>query len=148
VDSFTDTVEAVTGTGEVDTGTGEEDKKLLSFLFAQTRSFFSRSSTRCDIRLKFSATPSILSLDEERSGRPSVINDDLVELVWQRVMENRRFTITGLSSHFPQISRSLLHEIVTKHLLFKKLCVRWVQKDLTPEHTIHRLGAALIFLQW
>ena len=32
--------------------------------------------------------------DEERSGRPSLINDDLVELVRQRIMENRRFTIT------------------------------------------------------
>ncbi|GFQ64455.1 uncharacterized protein TNCT_195641 [Trichonephila clavata] len=62
-------------------------------------------------------------------------------------MENRRFTVTELSSHFPQISRSLLHEIVTKHLLFKKLCVRWVPKNLTPEQKIQRLGAALTFLQ-
>ncbi|KAJ4440405.1 hypothetical protein ANN_08546 [Periplaneta americana] len=61
--------------------------------------------------------------DEERSGRPSLINDR-VELVRQCIMENRRFTITELSSHFPQIWRSLLHEIVTKHLLFKKVCAR------------------------
>ena len=66
--------------------------------------------------------------DEERNGRSSLINDDLVELVQQRVMENRCFTITDLSRHFPQISISLLHEIVTKHLLFKKLCARWVPK--------------------
>ncbi|KAJ4448973.1 hypothetical protein ANN_00365 [Periplaneta americana] len=63
--------------------------------------------------------------DEERSGRPSLINDDRVELVRQCIMENRRFTITELSSHFPQISRSLLHEIVTKHLLLKKVCARY-----------------------
>ncbi|KAJ4431874.1 hypothetical protein ANN_20480 [Periplaneta americana] len=67
----------------------------------------------------------------KRSGRPSLINDDRVGLVRQCIMENRRFTITELSSHFPQISRSLLHEIVTKHLCSKK-CVR---------------GAALTFLQ-
>ncbi|KAJ4439236.1 hypothetical protein ANN_07356 [Periplaneta americana] len=85
--------------------------------------------------------------DEERSGRPSLINDDRVEPVRQCIMENRRFTITELSSHFPQISRSLLHEIVTKHLLFKKVCARWVQKNLTPEHKMQRLGAALTFLQ-
>ncbi|GFV69816.1 histone-lysine N-methyltransferase SETMAR [Trichonephila clavipes] len=85
--------------------------------------------------------------DEERSGRPSLINVDLVELVRQRVMENRRFTITELNSQFPQISRSLLHEIATKHLLFKKLCARWVPKNLTPEHKIQHLGAALTFLQ-
>ncbi|KAJ4451520.1 hypothetical protein ANN_02984 [Periplaneta americana] len=62
-------------------------------------------------------------------------------------MENRRFTITELSSHFPQISRTLLHEIVTKHLLFKKVCARWVPKNLTPEHKMQRLGVALTFLQ-
>lgn len=56
--------------------------------------------------------------DEKRSGRPSIITDDLVELVWEHIMENRRVTITELSSHVPQISRFLLHEIVTEHLLF------------------------------
>ncbi|KAJ4432082.1 hypothetical protein ANN_20696 [Periplaneta americana] len=86
--------------------------------------------------------------DEERNGRPSLINDDRVELVRQCIMENRHFTITELSSHFPQISLSLLHEIVTKHLLFKKVCARWVPKNLTPEHKMKRLGAALTFLQW
>ena len=39
--------------------------------------------------------------DEERSGRPSIITDDLVELVRERVMENRCFTITELGSHLP-----------------------------------------------
>ncbi|KAJ4431876.1 hypothetical protein ANN_20482 [Periplaneta americana] len=45
--------------------------------------------------------------DEERSGRPTIITDDLVELVWERIMENRRFTITELSSQFPQMSHSM-----------------------------------------
>ncbi|GFW36862.1 histone-lysine N-methyltransferase SETMAR [Trichonephila clavipes] len=85
--------------------------------------------------------------DNERSGQPSFINVNLVELVWQRGMKNRRFTITELSSQFPQISRSLSNEIVTKHLLFKNFCARWVPKNLTPEHKIQRLGAALTFLQ-
>ena len=52
--------------------------------------------------------------DEERSGRPSIITDDFVELVRERVLENRRYTITELSSQFPQVSRSLLHKIVQK----------------------------------
>ncbi|KAJ4447820.1 hypothetical protein ANN_09828 [Periplaneta americana] len=85
--------------------------------------------------------------DEERSGRPSHINDDHVEVVRQCIMENRRFTITELSSHFPQISRSLLHEIVTKHLLFKKVCARRVPENLSSEPKMQRLGAALTFLQ-
>jgi hypothetical protein len=40
-----------------------------------------------------------------------------------------------LSSHFPQISRSLLHEIGMENLLLRKLCARWVPKQLTPEHS-------------
>ncbi|GFW85587.1 HTH_48 domain-containing protein [Trichonephila clavipes] len=51
--------------------------------------------------------------DEERSGRSSLINDDLVELVRQHVMESHRFAIMELSRYFPQKSRSWLYEIVT-----------------------------------
>jgi hypothetical protein len=50
--------------------------------------------------------------DDSRSGRPSVVNEDLARAVEEKIQENRRFTILSLSLHFPQISRSLLHEIV------------------------------------
>jgi len=45
--------------------------------------------------------------DEARSGRPSLVNDDLVRKVNKRVCDDRRFTISDLSLHFPQISRTL-----------------------------------------
>ena len=45
--------------------------------------------------------------DETRSGRPSVVNDDLVRKVKERVRDDRRCTISDLSLHFPQISRTL-----------------------------------------
>ena len=51
--------------------------------------------------------------DEARSGRPSLVNDDLVRKVNERVRDDRRFTISDLSLHFPQISRTLLHDIVS-----------------------------------
>ena len=38
--------------------------------------------------------------DEERSGRPSLVNDDLVRKVNERVRDDRRFTISDLSLHF------------------------------------------------
>ena len=41
--------------------------------------------------------------DEERSGRPSLVNDDLVRKVHERVRDDRLFTISDLSLHFPQI---------------------------------------------
>ena len=53
--------------------------------------------------------------DDPRSGQPSVVNEDLVRAV-EKIRENRRFTIMSLSLHFPQISRSLLHEIVSDEL--------------------------------
>jgi len=45
--------------------------------------------------------------DEARSGRPSLVNDDLVRKANERVRDDRRFTIYDLSLHFPQISRTL-----------------------------------------
>ena len=51
--------------------------------------------------------------DEARSGRPSLVNDDLVRKINERVRDDRRFTISDLSLHFPQISRTLLYDIVS-----------------------------------
>jgi len=49
--------------------------------------------------------------DEARSGCPSLVNDDLVRKVNERVRDDRRFTISDLSLHFPHISKTLLHDI-------------------------------------
>ena len=46
------------------------------------------------------------------SGRPSLVNDDLVRKVNEKVRDDRRFTISELSLHFPQISRTLFYDIV------------------------------------
>jgi len=39
--------------------------------------------------------------DEARSGRPCLLNDDLMRKVNERVRDDRRFTISDLSLHFP-----------------------------------------------
>ena len=52
--------------------------------------------------------------DDRRSGRPSVLNEDLVRAVEGKIRENRQFTIKPLSLHFPQFLRSLLHRIVSE----------------------------------
>ena len=64
------------------------------------------------------------------SGRLSVVNEDLVRRFEEKIRENRQFTITSLSLHFPQISMSLLHEIVSDKFKFWKLCARCVLKML------------------
>jgi len=50
--------------------------------------------------------------DEALSGCPSLVNDDLVRKVNKRVRDDRRFTISDLSLDFPQISRTLLYNII------------------------------------
>jgi len=70
--------------------------------------------------------------DEARSGRPSLVNDDLVRRVNERVHDDRRFTISDLSLQFPQITRTLFYDIVSSHLdrrrphsmrrVYKNLC--------------------------
>jgi hypothetical protein len=45
--------------------------------------------------------------DEERSGRPFVVSDDLFQSVDQKICESRRFIISELSCEFPQILRKV-----------------------------------------
>jgi len=85
--------------------------------------------------------------DEARSGRPSLVNDDFVRKVNERVRGDRRFTISDLSVHFPQISRTLLCDTVDSHLGYRKVCARWVvPKMVTEENKNQRVACALKFL--
>lgn len=84
--------------------------------------------------------------DEERCGRPSLVTDELVHAIEEKLKQNRKFTISALAMEFPQISRSLIHEIVNEKLKFRKLCSRWVPKILTEQHKKQRMGSALQFL--
>ncbi|GFS95127.1 histone-lysine N-methyltransferase SETMAR [Trichonephila clavipes] len=84
--------------------------------------------------------------DEERSGRPSLITEELVHAIDEKIKENRKLTISALAMEFPRISRSLMHEIVTDKLKFHKLCARWVPKILTESHKTKWMGCALEFL--
>ncbi|GFX77961.1 HTH_48 domain-containing protein [Trichonephila clavipes] len=83
--------------------------------------------------------------DEERSGRPSVITDELIQKVDCEVKENRRFTISSLAEKFPAGSRSVLYEIVYERLNYRKLCSRWVPKMLTDEHKNQKIGQCNAF---
>nr|XP_015920477.2 histone-lysine N-methyltransferase SETMAR-like [Parasteatoda tepidariorum] len=84
--------------------------------------------------------------DEERCGRPSLVTDELLYAVEEKLKQNRKFTISTFVTEFPQMSRSLIHEIVTEKLKFRKLCSRWVPKILTEQHKKQRMGSALQFL--
>ena len=65
--------------------------------------------------------------------RPSLMNDDLVRKVNERVHDDRRFAISDLSLQFPQISRTLLHDIVSSHLGYRRPdSMRMLYKNLCP----------------
>jgi hypothetical protein len=51
--------------------------------------------------------------DEERSVVPSVVSDDLVQIVDEKNCERQRFIVSELLSEFPHISHTLLYEIIT-----------------------------------
>ena len=63
-----------------------------------------------------------------------MVNENLVLAFEEKIRENRRFTITSLSLNFPEILLSLLHEIVSDKLKFRKLCAHCVLKMLMEEH--------------
>jgi hypothetical protein len=71
--------------------------------------------------------------EEARRVRPSLVNDDLVRKVNERVRDDRCFTISDLSLYFPQISRTLLYDIVSSHLGYRRPhSIRRVYKNLCP----------------
>lgn len=84
--------------------------------------------------------------DEEKNGHPSIVTDDLVAKVNEKIHETRRFIVTELSLCFSQVSRTLLFEIVNQKLSYHKFYARWVPKILTDHHKNKRMGAALTFL--
>jgi len=58
---------------------------------------------------------------------------DLVRKVKERVRDNKRFTVSDLSLHFPQISSTLRHDIVSSHLCYQRpYSMMRVYKNLCP----------------
>jgi hypothetical protein len=51
--------------------------------------------------------------NEERSDWLSLVRDELVQSVDQKICERRRFTISKVSNEFPQISRTFLYEMIS-----------------------------------
>ena len=71
--------------------------------------------------------------DEARSGRPSLVNDNLVRKVNERVRDDRRFTISDLSLHFLQILRTLFYGIFSRQLGRRRPhSMKGVYKNLCP----------------
>jgi transposase len=86
--------------------------------------------------------------NEEWSVRPSVVSDDLVQSVDEKICERRGFTISELSCEFLQISHTALYEIMIVRPGYHKFCTRWVPRMLTGVHKTQRMASALTLLEW
>ena len=64
--------------------------------------------------------------DDQRSGRPSLISDDLFQEIEGEIRANRRVMIRDLHHIIPKVSKTTIHEAVTEKLGYGKLCVCWV----------------------
>jgi len=84
--------------------------------------------------------------DEQRSGRPSLISDNLLQEIEGEIRANRRATIRELHHIIHEVSKTTIHGAVTEKLRYRKLCARWVPKMLTDDHKTKRMGSALKFL--
>ena len=60
----------------------------------------------------------------ERSGRPSDITDALKQKVNRIIRENRHFTISEVYEQCPEVFRTIVYEIVTEYLQYRKICAR------------------------
>jgi hypothetical protein len=83
--------------------------------------------------------------NEEWSVQPSVVDDDLVQSVDQKIYERGRFTISELLCKFSQILRTVLYEIITVMPGYYKFCTRWVRGMLMGAHKLQRMASALSF---
>jgi hypothetical protein len=75
------------------------------------------------------------------------VNDDPVQSVDQKICERQHITVSELLCEFPQISYTLLYEIIAVRPSYHKSCTRWVPKVLTGAHKMQRIASALTLLE-
>ena len=54
--------------------------------------------------------------------------------LYRIIRENRHFTISEVYEQWPEMSRTVVYEIVTEYLQYRKICARWVPRMLTDAH--------------
>ena len=76
--------------------------------------------------------------DEPRSGRPSTSKtDNNVEIVQALVRSDCRLTVRMIASEL-NLNHTTVHQILTEELAMKKLCVKFVPKNLTIKQKDNR----------
>ncbi|PNF40213.1 hypothetical protein B7P43_G08284 [Cryptotermes secundus] len=85
--------------------------------------------------------------DDARPGQAHrVITPDVIAALDGHILANRRINVEEISL-LMAISHGSIHAIVTKHLLYRKICAQWVPHQLTEEQKTQRMAASLGHLQ-
>jgi histone-lysine N-methyltransferase SETMAR len=84
-------------------------------------------------------------LDEQKIGQPSM-STDLVLDIDAAVQADRRVSIAQLEIRF-NLSRGTIWDIVHERLGYRKVCFKWVPRQLTDEHKKRRMGSSLMLHQ-
>ncbi|PNF14668.1 hypothetical protein B7P43_G11440 [Cryptotermes secundus] len=85
--------------------------------------------------------------DDARTGQAHrVITPDVIAALGGHILANRRITVEEISL-LMGISQCYVHAIVTKRLLYRKICAQWVPHQLTEEQKTQRMAASLGHLQ-
>ena len=85
--------------------------------------------------------------NEPRSGRHSTSKtDNNVEIVRALVRSDRRLTVRMIASEL-NLNHTTVHQILTEELAMKKVCAKFVPKNLTIEHKENRMDVCLHLLE-
>jgi len=85
--------------------------------------------------------------DEPRSGRPSTSKtDNNVDIVGALVWSDRRLTVRMIASEL-NLNHTMVHQILTDELAMKKLCAKFVPKNLTIEQKDNQKDVCLNLLE-
>jgi hypothetical protein len=82
----------------------------------------------------------MFTMKSEVVGWPSVVSADLIQSVNQKICERWGFTISELLCKFPQISHTVLYDIITVWLGYHRFCARWVPKMLMDVYKMQRMA--------
>jgi len=83
-------------------------------------------------------------IDEQRSGHPCT-SADLVPAIEETVPANCQVLLKELEEQF-NLSHGTIWDIVHECSGHRKVCSRWVPRQLTEDHKKNRMGASLTHL--
>ncbi|XKL63124.1 hypothetical protein PGB90_005488 [Kerria lacca] len=70
----------------------------------------------------------------------------MVNSVQEHILNDRRLTISDLCNLYPDLSIGTMFDIVRGCLGYRKICARWVPKELSSTHMESHFEAPLGFL--